>query len=133
VVCAQTTVAGQAVLLNISTSHALGKTSTASTLAILMELFRLPFAGIAGIVKRLEQATRYPERLRPKDSGDIALLMMVSKPNTIIVMQRIEKARLEKLTKHPQGKAKILLRFPTWPTFGITPLKQRTIRKLCLC
>ncbi|MDR1184436.1 MAG: hypothetical protein LBK67_06525, partial [Coriobacteriales bacterium] len=28
--------------------------------------------------ERLEQVTRYPERLRPKDSGDIALLMMVS-------------------------------------------------------
>jgi hypothetical protein len=46
--------------------------------------------------ERLEQIASRPERLRPKDSGDIALLMMVSDPETVSNVMRLE------AQKHPE-------------------------------
>jgi hypothetical protein len=46
--------------------------------------------------ERLEQITRRPDRLRPKDSGDIALLMMVSDP------AEVAKVMGEAAQEHPE-------------------------------
>ncbi|MDR1184507.1 MAG: hypothetical protein LBK67_06890 [Coriobacteriales bacterium] len=40
--------------------------------------------------ERLERVASHPERLRPKDSGDIALLMMVSDPETVSSVMHLE-------------------------------------------
>jgi len=46
--------------------------------------------------ERLEQRLARPERLRPKDSGDIALLMMVSDP------EEVASAMHDNIKKHPE-------------------------------
>jgi hypothetical protein len=46
--------------------------------------------------ERLAQLATRPDRLRPKDSGDIALLMMASQPETVATIM------IEQSTEHPE-------------------------------
>jgi hypothetical protein len=59
--------------------------------------------------ERLEQVTRYPERLRPKDSGDIALLMMVSEPNSVVEIMRGESKKHPEIAEVVEAAAKWLV------------------------